>query len=356
MGHRRYRAGEHLLVYTVNMKRVITRVILPWLVTGLALFFAFKGIEWHELWTSIKSADPLLIAAAFLLTNLSYILRAFRWQLLFPNTHLPLLSSLKVLILGFFMNNVLPARAGELVRAHLGGKVSGESRALVLATIASERLADGLSISLMFVLIIGLFGRGHLDPDYADNLMYVAYLFGGATVAVLLVLLFRARIFKLSAQLIEKYNRKSLTFTLSKAEVFINGLSPLCSPARAFKISLWSIVIWSVELLVYISVAKAFSSDLAISGCVLFLVAVNFSSLIPAAPGGFGVIELVAKNVLLSLGVASSELALSMVLAQHFIQYLVIGIPGALLLATLRSQLRDMQEDGIRNGAAANAE
>lgn len=338
------------------MQRVITRVVLPWLVTGLALYFAFKGIQWKELWSSLKSADPLLIVGAFLLTNLSYLLRAIRWQLLFPNTHLPLLSSLKVLILGFFMNNVLPARAGELVRAHLGGKVSGESRALVLATIASERLADGLSISLMFVLIIGLFGRGHLDPDYADNLMYVAYLFGAATAAVILILMFRSRIFKVSARLIEKYDKKSLTFTLSKAEVFINGLSPLCSPSRALKISLWSVLIWGIELVVYIAIAKAFASNLPISGCVLFLVAVNFSSLIPAAPGGFGVIELVAKNVLLSLGVASSELALSMVLAQHFIQYLVIGIPGALLLATLRSQLRDMQEDSGRSGAPVGAQ
>lgn len=77
----------------------------------------------------------------------------------------------------------------------------------------------------------------------------------------------------------------------------------------------------------------------------MFLVAVNFSSLIPAAPGGFGVIELVAKSVLMSVGVASSEQALCMVLMQHVIQYAVIGIPGAFLLSTLRSQLNDMTED-----------
>jgi uncharacterized protein (TIRG00374 family) len=325
------------------LKRIFTRVLLPWAVTFFALFLAFRGVEWSLLWSHLKSADPILILAAFILTNLSYFLRAVRWQLLFPKIELPLVSSLKVLILGFFMNNILPARAGELVRAHLGGKVTGEQRTLVLATIASERLTDGLSISLMFVVIIGLFGRGHLDPTYADNLMYVAYLFALVGVGVIATLLFRRKIFLFTNALADRFNKRSLTYTLTKLEVFVDGLSPLCSPRRALQISMWSVLIWGIELLVYMAIAQAFNSQLPLSGAVLFLVAVNFSSLIPAAPGGFGVIELVAKNVLLSLGVASSELALSMVLAQHVIQYVVIGIPGAFMLATLRSQLRDMQ-------------
>jgi uncharacterized protein (TIRG00374 family) len=327
-----------------SLKRIFTRVILPWGVTILALFLAFRGIEWPLLWSHLKSADPVLLLAAFLLTNLSYLFRAVRWKLLFPRTELPLLSSLKVLILGFFMNNVLPARAGELVRAHLGGKVTGEQRTLVLATIASERLTDGLSISLMFVVIIGCFGRGHLDSTYANNLMYVAYLFAFVGFMVVVTLLFRKTIFRFTSALTKRFNSRSLTYALTKFEVFIDGLSPLCVPRRALQISLWSTLIWGIELLVYVAIANAFSAQLPLSGCVLFLVAVNFSSLIPAAPGGIGVIELVATNVLFSLGVGH-ELALSMVLAQHVIQYVVIGVPGAFMLATLRSQLRDMQSE-----------
>jgi hypothetical protein len=72
------------------------------------------------------------------------------------------------------------------------------------------------------------------------------------------------------------------------------------------------------------------------------------------------VIELVAKNVLLSVGVASGELALSMVLTQHVIQYAVVGIPGAFLLTTIRSQVRGMtvresQGFSVTAGRAAEA-
>jgi uncharacterized protein (TIRG00374 family) len=242
------------------------------------------------------------------------------------------------------MNNILPARAGELVRAHLGAKVLARPRTLVLATVASERLADGLTISLFFVAIIGILGRGNLDAAIADNLLYVSYLFAGVAVAVVAVVSLREPIGRTIEHFSTRLDRKASTYALSRVQIFIDGLTPLRAPRRALQIALWSVLIWSVELAACAAVGAAFGNSLSLSAVVLFLVTVNFSSLIPAAPGGFGVIEFITKSVLVSAGVANAELALSMVLTQHFIQYAVIGIPGAFLLSTLRSQLDDMAE------------
>ncbi len=333
------------------MKPFVLKKILPWLITIAALYLAFRGVEWQLLWAHVSGARVEYLFGAVVLTIASYWLRAARWPLLFPQVALPLLSSWKVLVLGFFMNNILPARAGELIRAHLGAKVIGCARTLVLATVASERLADGLTISLFFILIIGFLGRGNLDPAITENLMYVAYLFGAIAIAVIGVLSLRDRVVDILDRVSNRLDRKSSTYALSRVQMFIDGLSPLRKPSRATRIALWSVIIWGVELGAFAAVSQAFGGDLSLSGTVLFLVAVNFSSLIPAAPGGFGVIELIAKSVLVSAGVASPELALSMVLAQHVIQYAVIGIPGAFLLSTLRSQLSDMS-DGAQFGVA----
>jgi uncharacterized protein (TIRG00374 family) len=333
------------------MKPLLLKKTLPWIITIAALYLAFRGVEWDLLWGHISGAKIEYLFAALILTIASYWLRAARWPLLFPDVTLPLLSSWKVLVLGFFMNNILPARAGELIRAHLGAKVIGCGRTLVLATVASERLADGLTISLFFVLIIGFLGRGNLDPAIADNLMYVAYLFAAVAVGVIVVLSLRNQLVAILDKVASRLNRRSSTYALSRIQMFIDGLSPLRNPSRATRIALWSVVIWGVELGAFAAVSKAFGGGLSLSGTVLFLVAVNFSSLIPAAPGGFGVIELIAKSVLVSAGVASPELALTMVLAQHVIQYAVIGVPGAFLLSTLRSQLADMS-DGVQYGMA----
>ena len=74
-------------------------------------------------------------------------MRAFRWKYLFKDTRVLFRDSYRALILGFFMNNVLPARIGELVRSHALSKKINSSKSHVLATIAAERLADGMSIS-----------------------------------------------------------------------------------------------------------------------------------------------------------------------------------------------------------------
>jgi len=93
-----------------------------------------------------------------------------------------------------------------------------------------------------------------------------------------------------------------------------------------------------------VCVTRAYGVEISLPACVLFLVAVNFSSLIPSAPGAFGVIEFVAKAVLVSIGIRP-ELALAMVLTQHIIQYLVVGIPGVIIMLTMQKQFGKLRPE-----------
>jgi len=237
------------------------------------------------------------------------------------------------------MNNILPARAGEFVRAHMGAQVTGQKRTLVLATVASERLVDGLTISLMFLC----FAVGLGDDRMSHNLMYVAALFGIAALGVVGLLAMREPIFRLAERAAQKVDHRASNYTLERFQIFINGLAPLTHVARLPRIVCLSILAWSVELLVYYCVCQAFDVQLGVAYYVLLLVAVNFSSLIPAAPGGWGVIEAVGSAVLMSVGVPQ-ELALTVVMCQHFIQYVVVGVPGALIMLTWRDRLKKIEE------------
>lgn len=321
------------------MSKKIIKGILTLAITAGALWLAFRSIDLSEFFGYLKSSDGLLIAAAVCLTVLSYIVRALRWQYLFPSHNLNYLTSLKVLILGFFMNNILPARTGELVRAHMGSKATGETRTKVLATIASERLADGLVLSLIFAV----FSWGLSDQELAHEFSLVAYFFGAVTVAVLIVLMIRQKIFNVLRSLESRFTSSGARFALNRAEIFIEALAPLCSKKGAPPISFWSVIVWGIELGVYFAVCRAYGIDLGVSGCVVFMVAVNFSSLIPAAPGGLGVIELIASAVLVSIGIGK-EVALAMVVTQHIIQYVVVGIGGAIVMLTWKGKL-ELEKD-----------
>ena len=310
------------------MRRIILKSI-PWLITIAALYYAFQGIEWKILFEHIATSDLRWVTAAILLTSLSYILRSRRWQFLFIDKCISYWDATRVLFAGFFMNNILPAKTGELVRAHMGSRTTGKTRTHVLATIAAERIADGLTLSAMFVA----FAVGLGDDELSNNMLIVAWVFAGITVGVILTLVFRKFVFSTLHLLIDRFENKVILYFLERIEVFINGLSPLLTPSKVPYIVLWSFIIWFVELLVFVSVSQAFGGQLTFAYCILFLVSVNFSSLIPAAPGGIGVIEYVASVVLVSVGV-SKELALAMIMTQHVIQYIVVGIPGAIVLAT----------------------
>lgn len=337
----------------------------------------------------MRAASLGWVALAVALTCLSYFLRARRWQLLFPegrraggtspegakaeiaSSGIPAAmsgvkaaanadgslyyrDSLRVIFLGFMLNNILPARAGELVRAHLGAKVTGASRALVLGTVASERLVDGLTISLMFVAFSFQLG----DQEYSRQLSYVALGFAAISLGVLFVLAARPLILKIlrerqgdlpteqSAATEEvgsngAKNRaaKMVNYIGRKAGSFMDGLAPLYSWTTLPALLLWSVAIWFLELLVFSFVSNAYGGELTFSEAVLFLVTANFSSLIPAAPGGLGVVEAAVSTVLASIGLGR-EKALTLALTQHAIQYCVVGIAGGISFFSLKGRIK----------------
>ncbi len=319
--------------------------------TCTALYVAFKDIDWSELFSHIQQASKAWLGIAVGCTIVSYFMRARRWQLLFPSIIMDFWKSYQVLVLGFFMNNVLPARAGEFVRAHMGAKVGKESRTLVLATIASERLADGVTLSLFFVV----FALGMGDQHTSQSLLYVAYLFLFATASVALVLLNRAAIFIIADKIHARVDSKASKYAAERIQIFLNGLAPLYSRHKLPLLVIWSIIIWCIELFVYVSIGRAYSASLSLQSCVLFMVTVNFSSLIPAAPGGIGVIEAVTSAVLVSIGVPKEQ-ALSMVMTQHFIQYAVIGAPGLLFMLNWKKTINAVVTDESLDGSGKQAE
>ena len=85
--------------------------------------------------------------------GLDLCLRIKRWQgLLVGIKRLSFKSVGQALLIGYAMNNVLPARLGELVRANFTGSRHGLSRTGVVASIAVERVLDGLIVVACLVI------------------------------------------------------------------------------------------------------------------------------------------------------------------------------------------------------------
>jgi dolichyl-phosphate beta-glucosyltransferase len=119
-------------------------------------------------------------------------------------------------------------------------------------------------------------------------------------------------------------------FAREKATRFLDGLLPLGTIPRILGAIAATSVIWGIEIGFYYFVGLAVWDRMNVPTALLFLVVVNFASLVPFTIGGIGTIEAVAPVYLISAGMSPYP-AMAMVLLQHAGQYFFTTITGGIL-------------------------
>ena len=311
------------------MKR-LTEFALSLVLGGLLLFVLFRHFDLRQTMESIRRAHSGLLILGLALMVVAYLLRGARWQIW--ERSLSYWDSLRLILIGFMGNNVLPARLGEVLRAHCAAAKTDNDRGrtTALASIAAERILDGLVLSVFGLVAIGLV---HVDRRLQWALFLVSLAFAGLTAA--LVLSFRHHEWILS--LISAANRKFpghvTAFMREKAAQLVDGLLPLGTVPRMAGALTATAVIWGIEIGACYYFGLAVWGGMTVRTALLFLVVVNFASLLPLTMGGIGTIEAAGPFFLISSGV-SAPLALAMVLLQHAGQYVFTTITGGVLYLT----------------------
>src|SRR5438445_5057809 len=119
--------------------------------------------DFGQLFKYLRSGDYNLILISIPIILVGLLLRAIRWRVLLLPLGSPSIGiSFSSMMLGYLANNLLPMRAGEVVRAYALGRQSSISKSAVLATIVVERAVDGIIMILVFCLLF----RGFRMPSW----------------------------------------------------------------------------------------------------------------------------------------------------------------------------------------------
>lgn len=268
-------------------------------IAGAALYLTFRNVALDELILSLKSIEYFYLVPAMGLGALSFVLRAYRWTFLVSSLKKTSTGRLMAPLCVGFMGNLLPARAGELIRAYLLGKKEGISVSASFATIFVERIFDMLSVLAMAVWLL-LFQSSIFDGIAGfggHSMIDLLKKFGWLSLALSLgIIIFSYSLVhwneKMTAIIkvfLRPFPEKLGNKVLHLVDSFSTGLHILKDFKAIAMISLLSLVLWFVITFSYYPVYLAFGlNDLPPSSLVALTVIVCvFISLFPT-PGFLG--------------------------------------------------------------------
>lgn len=279
---------------TANLRQILLRGLIGIAIGILFLWLAFRDTTWQEVQLILANAHSQWFAVAILTYSVGLSVRVTRWQHLLKGIKLLSFNAVgQALLVGYAMNNVLPARLGELVRANFIGQQSQLSRISVIGSIAVERALDGLIIISCLVA-----GRLFVSNHAILNRLTVggSILFIGIFTALWLV------------------SRRSLTRRLSRMpqavtqrlQKFQQGLSVMQGATLNRAIAL-SCLIWIFEGMALWSILHAVEVNLNWQQMLSVIGVVSLSTLLPSPPGFVGTYQYAFAFAVSLMGYTSSQ-------------------------------------------------
>ena len=302
-------------------------IILGFSISIVCLFFAFRGIHWMEVASTLVRANlgGLVVSVLFQLVGLG--IAGLRWKTIINLSDVSWLQTSRSMIVGFLVNNILPGRMGEFVRPILLGQETKKSRAYLFATVVIDRVSDLLVLVILALLSFGMFPL----VTWARQLSIaggMVLLFAFTAIGLFSYPATGSRFENILSRLSPLRFRKKVAESLQRLRL---GFQSIGSIQRGAAVFLLSSFLWTAAFMSLYCAVKSFGLEVPIWGMILLLVVLNLGSLVPSSPGYAGTYHLLAIAVLSTFAIRKAE-ALSFVLVFHAIWYVPQTLLGLVIL------------------------
>jgi glycosyltransferase 2 family protein len=297
---------------------------------GLAVVLLYKalhGVDWMQVWRTVVSARWEYLAGGCLVSVISYVLRALRWRILLnagASTPLRVSTVFRANMAGYLGNNVLPARAGEVIRSLIISSQCSLSRAYVLTTAAGERLIDAIVLVLCGSLMLSQVAS---KPAWMEGIARTMTLVAGAGALTLMVLphaegLVQRMVRRLPVPLALKERIKLMV------EQILLAIRAFHHVGRFVNFAAFTAAIWAADATSMMVSARGLGLEMRFPAAVLLLTAMGLGSALPSTPGYVGIYQFAAVTVLAAFGIARDQ-ALAYSLVTQALGYVLVAVLGA---------------------------
>jgi len=309
------------------LKKIFVQIlkIAGFLALGiLLLYFAFRGVAFNQLVSTLKQVNFWWIALSLFFAGISFLIRARRWMLLIePLGHTPSFkNTYHSLMVGYLSNYALP-RLGEVTRCITLGKKEKIPVDSLIGTVIVERTTDLFMLFLILVILsitwaekFGSFFREQVFQPLRQKIVehlggtWVFWLIVAAAIlfVFLLVYLFRKRLSHFSIILKIKKILKGI----------LDGLKALYRMRRKWAYVLYSFLIWFFYILmtwVVVFSLKELSGLTFIDG--MFLLVIGGLGMSAPVTAGIGAYHWIVSRGLMIVYGFSQEIGTAYAILAH---------------------------------------
>jgi len=310
---------------TKRSARIWVPRALKLIVSAGLLFVLLRNANLGDIWQSMRTANPWVLAVAFSLHGVGFLLSAFRWRLLLRtrDSDASVVFLVRSYVVGVFFNNFLPSTiGGDVYRAYDSWKL-GQSKSSAVAVVFVDRFL-GL-FALMLFALVALSDRSALTQDFPALLGWV--ILGTVGMTAFLWLIFAPP--RWLPALIARVRLPAGGKIKRVVEAFLAFEGERRALAQALVLSL---LLQANVVLHYYLISESLGLEVPLSSFFLIIPLAIVIMMVPVSVNGIGVREGVFVLFFAPFGVAAAE-----AIAFSWLAYgmtVVQGVLGGVLYAT----------------------
>ena len=321
------------------------QTLLGLVLSGGLLVWLGMTIEWKRVAHHIGNVNYFVLIPFSLGFLFQFYCRAFRWRYLLPPSDTSLRYHFDGVMLGNFVNYILPLRLGEFARPYFLSQHSPHRFSTAFVSVVIERVLD-LAIVLVFFGVMSWY-LPNIPTWVHRGAIGFTIISGGLFVLLLLGSLAPAFLQNILSFFLRPFSQELHDKVLHASEGFFQGATVLKSPARLLRVFAISLFLWLVTFGHYYLLFFLFDLPANFWHAIGLTVFLALAVAAPSAPGFVGVFQVAC---VLAFGlffdkqnIDTKELGTIYSILAHTAQYIVIIGYGIYLLMRYGIRLRDLR-------------
>lgn len=282
------------------------------LITVVLLALLFAQINVGDIIYTLKNINLILLIFGFVLYTFGYFFRAWRFHLLL-HREVSINDLFTIECMHNAINNLLPARTGELSYVYLLKKMNNKTTGDGIATLVVARIFDFIALIFLFFLAVVLVTE---IPEIIGKALWIIAGFACFLLLVLVLLLTKGKKFVTGVQKavrkLHGENNTQVRYLIRKGSETAESLDRLPVKKNIRSVLLLSLLIWAVNYLVVYLLMWGMNFPISILLVILGGTFILLTTVLPIQGiAGFGTTETIWTVVFVPLGLSLEQAIIS---------------------------------------------